>query len=77
MVDSMPPLASDGPTRHQLQCLYLTRLQRLVWLRRAGNPSWTLADWMLVHHALRATVRDCEAVGLQSVARAVVATLSW
>ena len=75
MVDVMPPLASDGPTGHQLQCLYLARLRRLVWLRRTCDRSWTLADWMLVHHALRLTARDCESVGLRNVARAVTATL--
>jgi hypothetical protein len=61
--------------RHQLQCLYLTRLRRLVDLRRSWDPSWTLADWRLVNQALYSTSRDCERGGLRMVARAVVAGL--
>lgn len=61
--------------RHQLQCLYLTRLRRLVGLRRSWDPSWTLADHRLVNQALYSTSRDCEGVGLRMVARAVVSTL--
>jgi hypothetical protein len=47
----------------------------LVELHESMGISWPPAECRLVDHALIATYRDCEMVGLRSVAQAMLAEL--
>jgi hypothetical protein len=62
-------------TRHELQVFYLNRLGHLVELHGSMGTSWTPAECRLVDQALYATYQGCKRVGLQPVARAMLAEL--
>lgn len=63
-------------TRHDWQCVFLERLNRLVMIRALAQPEWSDEDRRLVDHALYSTYQDCLRVGLGPVARAVIATIT-
>jgi hypothetical protein len=58
-----------------LQVLFLERLGRLVELIEDTDAQWTPSERRLLEHALYSTYRDCDAVGLSVVARAVLAEM--
>lgn len=58
--------------RHQLQCLFLDRLHRLVDLDESWNPEWSQEERRLLEHALYSTYHDCVKVGLRPIARAMI-----
>jgi hypothetical protein len=61
---------------HALQVLFLDRLGYLVELSENVDAAWTPAERRLLEHALYSTYRDCDAVGLTVVARAMLAVTS-
>ncbi|MFN0072171.1 MAG: hypothetical protein ACKVVP_11860 [Chloroflexota bacterium] len=58
--------------RHQLQCLFLDRLHRLIELDESWRPEWSPEERRFLEHALYSTYHDCVRVGLRSIARAML-----
>ena len=58
--------------QHQLQCLFLDRLHRLIDLDESWSPEWSAEERRLLEHALYSTYHDCVRVGLRPIARAML-----
>lgn len=60
-----------GP-RRALQCLFLDRLNRLIDVRAQSHADWSTEDMRLLEHAIYSTYQDCEQLGLETIAEAVL-----